>query len=74
MDSASHMLVKPDAPSAADTLGAGSVMLTKKLRIKYGKEDADAQVNDTSAPPWAEWLGQQGYALDRQGLVYKSGK
>ena len=72
MGSASDMIGKKDTPSASDTLGAGSALLTKKLRIEYGKANVEAQTGGDVAPSWAEWLGQQGYALDRQGLAYKA--
>ena len=74
MDSAADILVKKDTPSAADTLQAGSAPLTKKLRIQYGKDNIEAQTNQGEVLSWSEWLGQQGYSLDRQGLAYKMGK
>jgi hypothetical protein len=62
--------------AASDTImgGTGDPFLTKKLRVQYGKENVDAQTQGQDLPPWEQWVSEQGYALDRAGLVYKPQK
>ena len=72
MAKASEILTKEekDDPKASEELtGAGSASLTKKLRIDYGKYNAEAQSSGEDPKPWEEWL-KPSYALDKRGLAY----
>jgi hypothetical protein len=72
MAKASEMLMKEKkgGPSASEEMmNAGSAGLTKKLRIEYGKYNADAQTSGEDPKPWEEWL-RPDYELDKRGLAY----
>jgi hypothetical protein len=72
MAKASDILTKEEkgGPRASDEImEAGSAALTKKLRIEYGKYNADAQTSGEDPQPWEEWL-RPSYALDKRGLAY----
>jgi hypothetical protein len=61
---------KDDKPKASDEImGAGNAGLTKKLRVEYGKYNAEAQSSGEDPKPWEEWL-RPDYGLDKRGLAY----
>lgn len=63
MAKASEMLSK-SAPSAKDLVGDKFPPAnTVELRQEYGAADRAAQLNDSSVPPWEEWLKQKGFGL-----------
>lgn len=72
MAKASDILTKEEkgGPRASDEImSAGSAGLTKRLRIEYGKYNAEAQSSGEDPKPWEEWLSPD-YELDKRGLAY----
>ena len=64
------MKEKKAGMSASDEMmNAGNAGLTKKLRVEYGKYNADAQSSGEDPKPWEEWL-RPDYGLDKRGLAY----
>lgn len=54
---------------ARQAFGGNRVSMTQKLRNQYTKQVVETQSDGGEAPAWEEWVKQQGYRLDGNGLV-----